>query len=854
VSGARPLLACLLPVRNGAEDLPGYLECAARVCDLVIALDDGSTDATPELLRTSPLVARILENPQRTTYAGWDDAANRRRLLAAADEFAPQWVLWLDADERIDPDEAAALRAFLDTDALPGFAFGLRHFRMWGDRYDPNYTWIYRLFAHRPGQVLPDQRLHFDPVPVDIPLHAWVETTIRVRHLGAATDGRRQARVQKYREADPDSEWDADFGGLFAKPEGDLPRWKPRPSELPVLVLGEAAVDRLPDGRPVAADGDDARAHKIVCLLPARNCAHDLPAYFESVARFADAVVALDDGSSDDTRAMLEREPLVSVLLTNPRRDSYRGWDDAANRSRLLEAAGDLNPDWILSLDGDERLDATDAAALRDFVEHDALPGYAYGMRVYRMSGDVDHYDAGDAAQQPLWVCRLFAYAPEQRITGARLHLVPVPDSIPRDRWVETTLRIQHISNLTEERRRLRFSKYEETDPEREFQSEYGHLLAPPARVLPWKPRDPDLPVLAQAPDAVDLLSELDLDGPVISAIVISRDDEDRIERALGALVAQDCPGPFEIIVVTSGTDRTAEIVRSRFPQITLVELPRPALPGEARNAGLRVARGDYVTFPGSHIELPQGSLAARVRAHESGYPMVTGSTMNGTRTWAGWASYFLDHATVLPGRPAGRHHAPPGHCSYLRELLTAEEGFPEDMRAGEDTVVNMALTERGYRTWRAQDVTMIHHSPCATPSVLLRHHFKRGRALGRIILDQWRPGLPPAGELRYYLREYLPGRVGDVTAAVRRWGSRRERVHYARAFPLVVAGAAASWVGTWYSLLTIPRGRRGDVARAALFAGWEPPTAGDVQAWSVQPPGPEERESRPAHIADPVG
>jgi UDP-N-acetylmuramyl pentapeptide synthase/glycosyltransferase involved in cell wall biosynthesis len=844
VSDTRPLLACLLPVRNGADDLPGYLECVATVCDLVIALDDGSTDGTPELLRASPLVARVLENPPRMTYSGWDDAANRRRLLAAADEFAPRWVLWLDADERIDPGDAAALRTFLETDALPGFAFGLRHFRMWGDHYDPDYTWIYRLFAHRPGQILPDQRLHFDPVPVDLQVHAWVETTIRIRHLGAATEKRRQARVRKYREADPDGEWQSDFGGLFAKPEGGLPRWEPRPAGLPVLVPGVVAADRVPLGAPRAVRGDGARTQKLVCLLPARNCAHDLPAYFESVARFADAIVALDDGSTDDTRALLEREPLVKVLLTNPRRESYRGWDDAGNRNRLLEAAGALNPDWTLSLDADERLDASDAAALLNFVEHDALPGYAYGMKVYSMSGDPDHYDAGSGVRQPLRVYRLFAYEPGQRLAGRRLHLVPVPESIPRSRWLETTLRIQHVGNLTEERRRLRFSKYEEADPNREFQSAYGHLLAPPARVLPWRPRDPNLSVLADMADAAALLDELDLDGPVISAIVISRDDEDRIERAVGALVAQDCPEPFEIIVVTSGTDRTADIVRSRFPQVTLVELPRPALPGEARNAGLSVARGDYVTFPGSHIELPQGSLAARVRAHESGYPMVTGSTLNGTKTWAGWASYFIDHAAVLPGRPADRHRTPPGHCSYMRELLTAVGGFPEDMRAGEDTVVNMELTGRGYPTWRAQDVTMIHHSPCATPGVLLRHHFKRGRAHGRIILDQWAPGLPPAGELRYFLAEYLPGRVRQITAAVRSWGSRRERARYTLVFPLVVAGAAASWVGTWYELLTAGRARRDEVAAAVGFAGVEPPTVSHA-AGPAEPRRPEERAHR---------
>ena len=86
-----------------------------------------------------------------------------------------------------------------------------------------------------------------------------------------------------------------------------------------------------------------------------------------------------------------------------------------------------------------------------------------------------------------------------------------------------------------------------------------------------------------------------DLDAPVLSAIVIARDDEDRIERSVRAVVEQRTEQPFEVIVVTSGSDRTAEIVRERFPDVTLVELPHPALPGEARNAGLAIARGGHV-------------------------------------------------------------------------------------------------------------------------------------------------------------------------------------------------------------------------------------------------------------------
>src|SRR5262245_30351844 len=116
----------------------------------------------------------------------------------------------------------------------------------------------------------------------------------------------------------------------------------------------------------------------LVCLLPARNCADDLPGYFESVARFADAVVALDDGSTDCTRDLLESNPFVRLLLDNPRRPDYRAWNDSDNRNRLLAAAATLEPTWIMSLDADERIDPTDGVALRDFVATEAVRDDAY--------------------------------------------------------------------------------------------------------------------------------------------------------------------------------------------------------------------------------------------------------------------------------------------------------------------------------------------------------------------------------------------------------------------------------------------------------------------------------------------
>ncbi len=537
----------------------------------------------------------------------------------------------------------------------------------------------------------------------------------------------------------------------------------------------------------------------LVCLLPVRNGERDLPGWLECVSTFADAVVALDDGSTDMTAALLAADPLVRRLLHNPPRPTYAGWDDVANRNRLLDALAGQDGVWVLYLDADERLDPADATALRQFVERDAIPGFAYGFRVHRMLEAGDRYDAAD-----LIVWRLFSYESGQCLPDRnRLHPVPIPTSIPRSRWVPTTLRIQHFGGSTEERRQRRFAKYLEADPNREFQQDYSALLAAPKDARRWERRPEHFPVLMVSGEREDALS-IDLEAPVMSAVIIAHNDEDRIEQVVRSVVEQDVPVPIEIIVVTSGNDRTAAIVRENFPDVSLIALESPALPGAARNAGLRVARGEYISFPGSHVVLPMGSLAARLRAHDDGWAMVTGTTFNGTCTPAGWASYFLDHSGVLPGRPSEELQGPPSHCSYRRDLLDEIGGFPEDLRAGEDTVVNRELFRRGHRAWRAADVPLIHKSPCTNVCRLLRHHFQRGRGLGRILLDDARAQTEPLLTRRFLDRmalRYVPERLATVQANVHRWGGALLS-EYSEVRHLVALGAAAAWIGTWYELL----------------------------------------------------
>ncbi len=69
----------------------------------------------------------------------------------------------------------------------------------------------------------------------------------------------------------------------------------------------------------------------------------------------ADAVVTLDDGSSDDTRKILENHPKMVKVICNPCFQPYSIFD---NVNRLLQAAAMLNPEWVIYLDSDNLLDA----------------------------------------------------------------------------------------------------------------------------------------------------------------------------------------------------------------------------------------------------------------------------------------------------------------------------------------------------------------------------------------------------------------------------------------------------------------------------------------------------------------
>jgi glycosyltransferase involved in cell wall biosynthesis len=110
----RPRLSAFLIVHNEERHLAECLASLRGVADEVIVLDDGSSDATVEIARQA--AARVAHRP-------FDDFGHQKQ--AALELATTEWVLSIDADERVTPELGRAIGAVIAADG-PADGYWLR--------------------------------------------------------------------------------------------------------------------------------------------------------------------------------------------------------------------------------------------------------------------------------------------------------------------------------------------------------------------------------------------------------------------------------------------------------------------------------------------------------------------------------------------------------------------------------------------------------------------------------------------------------------------------------------------------------------------------------------------------------
>ena len=183
---------------------------------------------------------------------------------------------------------------------------------------------------------------------------------------------------------------------------------------------------------------------------------------------------------------------------------------------------------------------------------------------------------------------------------------------------------------------------------------------------------------------------------PLVSVVIPTYNRARLVQEAVASVLAQSYR-PLELIVVDDGsTDATGAALAGR-PEVRVLSQPHTGMPGQARNAGARLARGEYLAFLDSDDLWQPPKLERQVAA----------------ATQAGAAIWHTRERWVRSGRVVSqrsqRHRRSgdlftdslrkcvigPSTVLLQRAAFTRAGGFREDLEIAEDYELWLRLTAR---------------------------------------------------------------------------------------------------------------------------------------------------------------
>lgn len=280
------------------------------------------------------------------------------------------------------------------------------------------------------------------------------------------------------------------------------------------------------------------------------------------------------------------------------------------------------------------------------------------------------------------------------------------------------------------------------------------------------------------------------------------------IDDTLRSIGAQHSARSFEVIVVDSSDDDTADRVLRTHPWVRVIHSARRLSPGQARNRGVRQGAGRWLAFVDADVTLPKGWLEALLEElGESGRRLAGAAIANANpQDRPSRVLHWIEFSEFLPGSPtADRRALGSSNLLMRRSDFDGAGGFPSHYRMCEDLIFTSKVG--GCRF--VADTAVLHRHRRDWPSV--REHLERlGYWSGRYRAEHavrggflrrfpiLAPGLIPWRGMR------IARRIADAGAGIGR---------FCLDLPWVIAGLAA-WVAgfrrglAWKGEVTQVRGR----------------------------------------------
>lgn len=218
---------------------------------------------------------------------------------------------------------------------------------------------------------------------------------------------------------------------------------------------------------------------------------------------------------------------------------------------------------------------------------------------------------------------------------------------------------------------------------------------------------------------------------PLVSVVVIGRNEGARLVRCLQAVGRVDQAAcRLELIYVDSdSTDGSPQRAAELGAQVVLVKPERPSA-ALGRNAGWRVAQGEFVLFLDGDTELHPDFLNQALRAMaDDGLAIVWGHRRESNPSQS-WYLRVLDLDWVYP---PGETEFCGGDALMRRRVLQAVEGFDETLIAGEEPEMCRRIRGQGARILHLDVPMTLHDLAITTWGAYWRRAFRAGHAYAEV-------------------------------------------------------------------------------------------------------------------------
>ena len=277
---------------------------------------------------------------------------------------------------------------------------------------------------------------------------------------------------------------------------------------------------------------------------------------------------------------------------------------------------------------------------------------------------------------------------------------------------------------------------------------------------------------------------------PALSVVIASHNAEQTIQGCLSSLQSQQTDADFEIIVVDSSSDRTAQRVQEGFPEARLYHFAHRKFCGDARNVGVRESRGDIIALTDADCTVVGTWVDEILRAHRSPHLAIGGAIANAEPSGlVGWAAYFCEFSRWMPGsEPRSLDDIAGANMSYKKKAFDTYGSFIEGTYCS-DSDFHWRLGRDGHLLWFVPRIVVSHHS-IDSLRALVRHEFEHGACFARVRIEAER--FSRSRRLAYVvLSPLIPFWVLSKVAR----NNLRNSIYlsnFVRALPLVLLGVAA--------------------------------------------------------------